>query len=153
MRFLAVIMAVLLAFTPTVVYAQDSYTRFRLPAGHACVVGGERFQCYNLGEVTEMLHMDEDLHNLVLQHTNDLAQIVTLTAQAHDLQLAQDAALSQVTTLQAERDRLTQQWEQADAALRAAQNAPDWSWVPWTIAAAFAVSTLVLGLVVGLERR
>lgn len=137
----------------TVAHGQDAITRFRLPAGTRCQSSGQTYQCFNLGEYRDLLQMDEDLRNLTGVHTADLAQIDSLTHASDELQLSLDAATSQISTLTSERARLTQQWQEADQALREEQNRPDWSWIPWSLAAAFAVTTLVLGLIVGLEHR
>lgn len=144
---------VMVLTTATVAVGQDTITRFRLPAGTRCQSSGQTYQCYNLGEFRALLQMDEDLRNLTGLHTADLAQIDALTHASDELQLSLTAATSQIATLTAERARLTQQWQQADQALREQQNRPDWSWIPWSLAAAFAVTTVVLGLILGLEHR
>jgi len=149
----ALLVVVMLFGAPGMAMAQDTITRFRLPAGIRCQSSGQTYQCFNLGEYQALLQIDEDLRFLTNAHTADLAQIAALSHASDELHLSLDAATSQITTLTAERTRLTQQWEQADAALRQAQNQPDWSWIPWSLAAAFAVTTIVLGLILGLEHR
>ena len=137
--------------TPALASGQD-YTRYRLPEGQRCTVSGETYQCFNLHDYTELLHIDDDLRSLTFIHADDVVRTVALTHASDELQLAVTAASQQVTLLTAERVRLTTLWQETDRQLREAQNRPDWSWIPWSLAAAFAVTTLVLGLILGLQR-
>lgn len=152
-KFIAFVLVLTMTFMSCGAAAQDTITRFRLPPGIRCQQSGQTYQCFNLGEYQALLQIDEDLHFLTDAHTADLAQIASLTHADDELHLSLDAASSQIATLTAERTRLTQQWQEADQALREAQNRPDWSWIPWSLAAAFAVTTIVLGLILGLEHR
>ncbi len=151
-KLIAVILVFLLISMPAVAVGQDTITRFRLPAGHRCTESGQTYQCFDLGEYTELLHMDVDLHDLTDSHAADIVRVAALTGESSELHLALTDAAAQVTLLGTERTRLTTLWQDADRQLREAQNRPDWSWIPWSLAAAFAVTTLVLGLIVGLQR-
>lgn len=150
MRYLAVLVAFLCVFTPAVAAGQE-YTRFRLPEGRRCTVAGATYQCFDLGEYTELLHIDEDLRHLTELHTADLARIEALTHASDELRLSLDATRSSVETLEAERLRLTNMWEEENRLRHEAENRPDWSWIPWTLAGGFAIATLVLGIVVGVQ--
>lgn len=149
----AMLVVIMVLSTASLAAGQETITRFRLPPGIRCQQSGQTYQCFNLGEFQALLQIDEDLRFLTETHTADLAQIAALTHADDELHLSLDAATSQITTLTSERARLTQQWQEADQALREAQNRPDWSWIPWSLAAAFAVTTIVLGLILGLEHR
>lgn len=153
MRIIAAVLVVVMTLSFTSVACGQEITRYRLPPGIRCQQAGQTYQCFNLGEYQALLQMDEDLRFLSEMHTADVGQIGALTQASDELQLSLDAATSQIVTLTGERTRLTRQWQEADQALREAQNRPDWSWIPWSLAAAFAVTTLILGLIVGLEHR
>lgn len=153
-KIIAALLIVVMMFSvSSVALAQDTITRFRLPPGIRCQQSGQTYQCFNLGEYQALLQIDEDLRFLTEAHAADLARVDSLTHASDELQLSLDAATRQIVTLTAERTRLTTQWQEADRALRDLQNRPDWSWIPWTLAAAFAITTLVLGLILGLEHR
>lgn len=149
----AMLVVIMVLSTASLAAGQDTIIRFRLPPGMRCQQSGQTYQCFNLGEYQALLQIDEDLHFLTEAHTADLAQIGALTHAGDELHLSLDAASSQIITLTAERTRLTQQWQQVDQALREAQHRPDWSWIPWSLAVALAVTTIVLGLILGLEHR
>lgn len=147
---LAHILLVLLLLLPSGAAAQQ-YERFRLPEGRRCAVATETYQCFNLGEYVELLHMDEDLRHLTQLHVSDLERIEALTAAATELQAAIDSADSQILTLSQERTRLTQLWEEENRLRHEAENRPEWDWIPWTLAGGLAVSTIILALIVGIQ--
>ena len=149
MRSLIVLLLFLLVFTPAL--AQGQYVRFRLPDGHRCSVAAQTYQCFDLGEYTELLHMDEDLRYFTEVHEADLARIEALTHASDELRLSLDSTRANIETLEAERLRLTNMWEEENRLRHEAENRPDWDWVPWTIAGGFAIATLVLGIVVGVQ--
>lgn len=150
MRHIAILLAFLAVFMPAMASGQE-ITRFRLPEGRRCTVAAEVYQCYNLGEFRELLHIDADLRHLTEQHTLDLARIEALTQADSELRLSLTTTREMVTTLEAERTRLTEMWEEENRLRHEAENRPDWSWLPWTLAAGFAIATLVLGIVVGVQ--
>lgn len=150
MRYLAVVMAFLIVFSPAVAAGQD-YVRFRLPEGHRCTVAAETYQCFDLGEYTELLHIDEDLRHLTELHAADLARIEALSHAADELRLSLDLTRANVETLEAERTRLTHLWEEENRLRHEAENRPSLDWIPWTLAGGFAIATLVLGIVIGVQ--
>lgn len=149
MRSLVVLFLFLAMLIPSV--AQGQYVRFRLPDGHRCAVAAQTYQCFDLGEYTELLHMDEDLRHLTELHAADLARIESLTHASDELRLSLDATRANVETLEAERLRLTTMWEEENRLRHEAENRPDWNWIPWTIAGGFAIATLILGIIVGVQ--
>lgn len=150
MRILAVLIALLMLAMPALAHGQE-YVRFRLPAGHRCTVAAETYQCFNLGEYTELLHIDEDLRHLTELHALDLARIEALTQASDELRLSLTSVRANVETLEADRIRLTRMWEEENRLRHEAENRPEWDWVPWTIAGGFAIATLVLGIIVGVQ--
>ena len=129
----------------------QTYTRYRLPAGHRLSVLGETYQGFTLTEYTELLHMDEDLRFLTEAHTSDMSRIVELQTAYDELNEALSAAANQVVLLTSERERLTNLWNEEHRLRVEAENRPDWSWIPWSLTAGFAISTLVLGVIVGVQ--
>lgn len=147
MRYLAVFMALLLTLAPASVAAQ--YVRYRLPDGRRCTVAAQTYQCFDLPEYQQLLHIDEDL-----RHYTELSEIaerrVTLLTQStENLRLALDASQRNVTLLEAERVRLTALWEEENRLRHEAEERPEWDWIPWTLAGGFAIATLVLGIILG----
>lgn len=150
MRWFATALLLVLMFLPSMAASQE-YVRYRLPAGHRCTVAAETYQCFNLGEYVELLHLDDDLRHLTEVHVADVARVEALTTASTELQLALDTANSSLTVLEAERVRLEALWAEENRLRNEAENRPDWSWIPWTLAGGFAIATLVLGLVVGVN--
>jgi DNA anti-recombination protein RmuC len=149
MRLVSFVLVLLLAL-PSVAFAQQ-YERFRLPEGRRCTVATETYQCFNLGEYTELLHMDEDLRHATEVHVTDLERIAELTAATTEFQAALTAAESQIETLTEVRTQLTQAWEEESRLRHEAENRPEWDWIPWTLAGGLAVSTIILALIVGIQ--
>jgi hypothetical protein len=141
---------ILFALLTSSASAQE-YVRFRLPDGRRLTVAGEIFQGFNLGEYTELLRMDEDLRNLTAVHVTDLARIEELTTATAEWRSAVDACNSSLEISQIERERLLRQLEEENRRRHEAENAPNLSWIPWTLAGGFAISTAVLALIVGLQ--
>lgn len=141
---------ILFALLTSSASAQE-YVRFRLPDGRRLTVAGEIFQGFNLGEYTELLRMDEDLRNLTALHVTDLARIEELTTATAEWRSAVDACTSSLEISQIERERLLRQLEEENRRRHEAENAPNFSWIPWTLAGGFAISTAVLALIVGLQ--
>lgn len=141
---------ILFALLTSSASAQE-YVRFRLPDGRRLTVAGEIFQGFNLGEYTELLRMDEDLRNLTALHVTDLARIEELTTATAEWRSAVDACNSSLEISQIERERLLRQLEEENRRRHEAENAPNFSWIPWTLAGGFAISTAVLALIVGLQ--
>lgn len=146
MKPIALVLAFLSVFVPAA-HAQEYHT-FRLPPGHRC----DTYQCFDLGEYTQLLHMDEDLRYLTDVHAADLIRIDGLTSASTELRHALELVRLNEAALLTERDRLTTMWEEANRLRHEAENRPDWSWIPWTLAGVFAVTTLTLGLVIGVSR-
>ena len=146
MKPIALVLVLLFVFAP-VAHAQE-YRTFRLPPGHRC----DTYQCFDLGEYTQLLHMDEDLRYLTDVHAADLIRIDGLTSESTELRSALALVRLNEAALLTERDRLTAMWEEANRLRHEAENRPDWSWIPWTLAGVFAVTTLTLGLVIGVSR-
>lgn len=150
MRTLVVVLTlVVILLSPSMAFGQE-YTRFRLPEGRRCTVAAEQYQCFDLGEYTELLRIDEDLRHLTDLHVSDLARIEALVQATDALNDAIGAANRSRSVLETENARLSALWQEENRLRQEAENAPNWDWVPWTIAGGFAISTLVLGLVVGL---
>lgn len=149
-RIIAAFLVALMLFTPSLALGQE-YSRFRLPAGHRCTVAAETYQCFDLGEYTELLHIDEDLRRLTDLHIVDLSRIEALTEAVESRRLALEAADTAINTLSLERARLTVLWEEENRLRHEAENQPDWSWIPWTLAAAFAIVAVVLAVIIGVR--
>lgn len=137
-------------FASATASAQE-YTRFRLPDGRRLTVAGETFQGFNLGEYTELLRMDEALRTLTELHDTDLARIEALTTASAEWRGAFNTCDSALEISQTERARLLRQLEEENRRRHEAENAPNLSWIPWTLAGGFAISTAVLALIVGLQ--
>lgn len=150
MRQAAVIFALLIALTPSLVLGQE-YERYRLPLGRRCVVLSQTYQCFNLEEYRELLLMDEDLRYLNRLHTADVARISSLTHAADELTLSLESANSSISLLEAERLRLNSMWEEENRLRHEAENRPDWNWIPWTLAGGFAIATVILSVIVGVQ--
>lgn len=150
MRAFASSLIFFVLFFPTVVHGQE-YLRYRLPQGRRLTVSGETYQGFNLGEYRELLHMDNDLRELTATHALDLNRIDELTSATVSLRAALEAANRQVAILEDERTRLTSLWEEENRLRIEAEEAPDWSWIPWTLAGGFAISTIVLAIIVGIQ--
>jgi len=151
MRTFAKILGFLLLFIPSIASAQ-TYTRYRLPAGTRLTVSGSTYQGFNLGEYQQLLQMDEDLRHLTDVTTAAASQIADLTTASTQFQRALTACVERATMLQADRVRLTGMWEEESRKRREAEQHNSWEWLPWSLAGGFLVSTVVLGLVVGLVR-
>jgi hypothetical protein len=95
--------------------------------------------------------MDEDLRQLTAVHDTDLARIAAMTLAATELRSSLEACNAELPVLQGERDRLTALWEEENRRRHDAENAPDLSWIPWAIAGGFAISTIVLAIIVGVQ--
>jgi hypothetical protein len=147
----AKIIAFLVLFSPSLASAQ-TYTRYRLPAGTRLTVSGSTYQGFNLGEYQQLLQMDEDLRHLTDTAAAAAAQIANLTTASTEFQRAIAACAERATMLQAERVRLTGMWEEESRKRQEAEQHSSWEWLPWSLAGGFLVSTVVLGLVVGLVR-
>lgn len=143
------ILFVFLLLCTTAVHAQD-YVRFRLPLGTRLTVAGETYQGFNLGEYRALLVMDEDLRELTTLQGINTARITSLATAATEYQLAVTGCETQVSILAAERVRLTALWTEENR-LRNLAESSSWSWLPWTLAGVFLVSTVTLALVVGLQ--
>lgn len=129
----------------------QTISRFRLPAGRRLSVMGETYQGFVLSEYTELLHMDEDLRFLTEAHSADLARVHELETAYSSLNDALGTCAEQVTLLGTERTRLTALWEEEHRLRVEAESRPDWSWIPWSLAGGLAISTLVLGIIVGVQ--
>ena len=150
MRTFVSLLVVVLWFMPSLAWGQD-YVRYRLPPGRRLTVSGETFQGFNLGEYRELLHMDNDLRELTATHDLDLARISALTVTTAELRSALGVCNAQVHLLDADRSRITALWEEENRLRIAAEEANDWVWVPWTLAGGFAIATVVLGIIVGIQ--
>jgi len=149
MNILSSLCLVVTLFLASSVHAQD-YVRFRLPQGTRLTVSGHTYQGFDLGEYRELLLMDEDLRYLTALHATDSTRILELTTASNEFRLALASCESQVITLSAERTRLTDLWREENRLRHVAEEHP-WAWVPWGIAGAFLVSTITLGIVLGLQ--
>lgn len=150
MRAIIVSLVLFICLVPAVAEGQ-TYDRFRLPEGRRCSVAAEVYQCYNLGEYRELLHIDEDLRHLTELHATDLERIAALTEASTELRLSLEATQANVTLLEAERVRLREMWTEENRLRREAENRPTWDWLPWTLTAVFAIATLILAIVVGVQ--
>lgn len=150
MRLTITTLFLLIALTPSLAFGQE-YTRYRLPAGARCDIAGTTYQCFNLGEYVELLHMDDDLRHLTEVHNADVLRAEALVNASTELSLALDIANASIATLEAERTRLDALWLEENRLRHEAENSPDWSWIPWTLAGGFAISTLILGLIIGVR--
>ncbi|HEY8542913.1 MAG TPA: hypothetical protein VIL29_11055 [Pseudothermotoga sp.] len=148
-RCIATLLTVMMLL-PNLVVAQD-YTRFRLPEGRRCTVAAQTYQCFDLGEYSDLLRMDEDLRYLTQAHAIDLQRIEALTTASEELRLALDSAQNQIEILTDERERLTTMWQEENRLRHEAENQTDWSWIPWTLTGVLAVSTVILAIIVGVQ--
>lgn len=149
LRFVSLFMVIFLFAAPAA--AQDTYTRYRLPDSVSVQLDGERHQAFNLGGYTELLRMDNDLRKLTLWHVVDEQRIARLEEAGAQYTLALDAANLALEDTEADRQRIYLLWEEENRRRQELENAPDYSWIPWTLAGGLAVSTLVLALVVGVQ--
>ena len=149
-RFVSILMCWLLVLQTNVVFSQ-TYERYRLPAGSRLTVGTQTYQGFNLGEYQELLRMDADLRHLTaltgLLTSQNQALQQTITALRGTAEL--DATSIQLLTT--DRDRLREQWQRERDLRLELENRPDWSWLGWVVAGAFAVATIVLAFVVGVQ--
>lgn len=136
---------------PTPSFDPELYTRYRLPEGRRCVVGGETFQCFDLAEYRTLLEMDVDLQFYDEAYPVAQATIATFEGIERDLRVALDATHSEIVTLSSERDRLYDRWVEENRLRLEAENRPMLgSFLGWGLAAAGAVAVFVLSLVIGL---
>jgi hypothetical protein len=149
-RWLFVALGFLTALICLPASAQE-YDIYRLPEGRRCSTNNGTFQCYNLEEYRELLHIDEDLRLAVETHTVDLERIAQLTLAAEELRIALTSAESNITLLEAERTRLRELWNEENRLRHEAEAGDDLAWLPWTLAGGFAISTVILALIVGLQ--
>lgn len=149
-RFASILMCWLLVLQTNVAFSQ-TYERYRLPAGSRLTVGTQTYQGFNLGEYQELLRMDADLRHLTaltgLLTSQNQALQQTITALRGTAEL--DATSIQLLTT--DRDRLREQWQRERDLRLELENRPDWSWLGWVVAGAFAVATIVLAFVVGVQ--
>lgn len=132
-------------------YAQDTYTRYRLPDSEQVQIRGERHEAFNLGGYQELLRIDNDLRQLTLWHEIDEQRIAALTEASVQYTLALNEANLALESSQADRFRAYALWEEENRRRQELENAPDYSWIPWTLAGGFAISTIILGIIVGAQ--
>jgi hypothetical protein len=109
---------------------------------------GETFRAFDLGGFSELLRMDADLALAEALVANLGGQLLEARAVIESLTEALAATEAQVDTLQLERERLLAMWTEENRLRLQCEESPNAaSWVGWGLAAAFAVATLVLGIV------
>ncbi len=126
----------------------QEYHRYRLPPGSRC----GNSQCFSLTEYQDLLRMDSDLR-FAISHSEQLRlQVDTLSAAVVDLQNGFMASQTNADLMRQERDRLLERWESAQVELNSVNNQTDiMEIIAWALAGGFAVTTLVLGLIVGVS--
>ena len=124
----------------------------RFPDSVTTQINGERYEAFDLGGFTELLHIDADL-----AYYSRLANVLTtnvneLRAQNTSLQDQVDANTHLISVLRSERSRLHDLWVETNRKYREEQNKPNISsWLGWGVAGAFIVATLVLGIEVAVR--
>lgn len=151
MRALINITVVLLICLVPSTLAAQQYTRFRLPEGTRLAVNGTTYQGFTLTEYTELLRIDEDLSYLT-QHTENLTnQITALTNSSTHLRLAITLCDDQKQILFNERLRVSRLLREENRLRLEAENATSWNWIPWSLAAGLAITTTILGIILGVQ--
>lgn len=150
MRGFISLLVFLIVCIPATASGQE-YTRYRLPEGRRLTVAGQTYQGFDLSEYRELLHMDADLLALTTAHQLDIVRMTELTVASAELQQALNLCNNQVGALAGERDRITALLTEENRRRHEAENAPDLSWIPWAIAGGFAISTVVLAIIVGIQ--
>lgn len=151
LRFASLFMVIFLWVAPVAAQDEDVYSRYRLPESTQVQIRGERHQAFNLGGYKELLRMDNDLRNLTLWHAVDEQRIARLEEAGAQYTLALDEANLALEATELDRQRMYLLWEEENQRRQELENAPDYSWIPWTLAGGLAVSTLVLALIVGVQ--
>lgn len=131
--------------------AAQTYTRYRLPLGTRLTVSGEIYQAFLINEYAELLHMDEDLRFLTEAHENDQLRLNELNTAHTELTTAFRLSEEQLEILTTERTRLNAALAEERRLRIEAENRPDWNWIPWSLSAGLAISTLVLAVIVGVR--
>jgi hypothetical protein len=151
MRALINITVVLLICLVPSTLAAQQYTRFRLPEGTRLTVNGTTYQGFTLTEYTELLRIDEDLSYLTQRTENLTNQITALTNSSTHLRLAITLCDDQKQILFNERLRVSILLREENRLRLEAENATSWNWIPWSLAAGLAITTTILGIILGVQ--
>lgn len=122
-----------------------------LPQGKRITAGDPpaELQCYDLGGFKDLLKLDVNYASLLKEQKLLNSKIEAFGYMVDNLY---DAVENQKTALKAseqQSDHLYKMWQEENLKRHRAENAPKPStWIGWSVAGAFAVSTLVLGLIV-----
>lgn len=136
---------------PSFLLAQPSS---RFPQHTTTTINGERYEAFNLGGFVELLKMDADLAAAV----QELAVLRQYKLEAESalgsLHQALDLSNRQLDLVTQDRNRLYQEWERENLARRQAENKPHiGSWLGWSLAAGFGISTIVTSVLLGIKMR
>lgn len=105
--------------------------------------------CFDLEGYKSLMDMAIDLQEALDQNDLKAKVIINLSGEIEDLNSVIKSKDVIIATDQSERDRLTRKWSDTDLALRKEQNKPNWgAIIGYSAAGVFAVSTLVLGIIV-----
>lgn len=132
---------------PTVAYGQGNVVTFptsRFPSHTTVVLNGERHETFDLGGFVGLLRLDSDLY--YAQQELELLRQYRAECDATVLSLRTGLDLSnhQLEISTNERNRLFHDWEQENLARRQAENKPRLgSWLGWSLASGFALSTII----------
>lgn len=134
---------------PTISYAQPSS---RFPQHVTAVINGERHEAFNLGGFVELLRMDADLAAAAQELLLLREYKVHADAAIGSLYTALDLSHQQLAAISQDRNRLYQDWQRENLARRQAENKPHiGSWLGWSLAAGFGISTIVTSILLGLR--
>lgn len=119
----------------------------KIPLGKPCQVDGERFQCFTLDEMKELLMLEQELRYFETSYI-DMFKKVDLLEQQVQLQEVQIFELEeQKLILKGERDRLYSKWENENRLRLEAENKPKFgNPIAWGLAGTFLLSTIGLSL-------
>jgi len=119
----------------------------KIPTGKPCTVKGERYQCFTLDEMKELLLLDQELTHFETQYINMFKKVSLLENQLKlkDVQIYE--LEDQKLVLKGERDRLYSKWEEENRLRLKAENKPKFgNPIAWGLAGTFLLSTIGLSL-------
>jgi len=120
-----------------------------LPRGKPCEVDGERFQCFTLDEMKELLTFENELRFYETSYPQLFSKVSLLEDENSQLKTQLLSTENQVTVLKGERERIYLKWEEENRLRLKAENKPKFgNPIAWGIAGGEAAA--ILGLILGM---
>jgi len=134
----------IIIFLSSNVYGRELY---RLPAGKRIQFQSETYQGYSLEEMKILLKMDVDLEFFEESFPAQKQQILLLEKWLDTKEKRLKSKDVQIDLLTKDRERITKKWEEENLLRHKCEQKPAFgSWIAWSSAGLFAITTLILGV-------